>query len=66
MCVIPYADAGKACRDGDDCQGSCRYTADGQPPADAPVTGTCQVSNDPCGCFATVEDGKLQAALCVD
>jgi hypothetical protein len=65
MCVIPYADAGKACTDGDQCQGDCRY-GDGKPPANGTVTGQCQRSNDPCGCFSTVEGGRITAALCVD
>jgi hypothetical protein len=66
MCVIPYADAGKACTDGDQCQGDCRYTADGVPPPGARVSGTCQVNNDPCGCFSNVEDGQITGGLCVD
>ena len=64
QCVIDYSDAGRACRDGDDCQGDCR--ADVGATAGAPVTGQCQASSDPCGCFTTVEDGRAEAGLCVD
>ena len=63
-CVLTYADAGKACRGKADCQGRCLYQ--GSPPADAGVIGKCQANSDPCGCFTTVEDGKLEAGLCVD
>ena len=64
QCVISYPDAGRACRDGDDCQGDCRTDAGAR--AGQAVTGQCQASSDPCGCFATVEDGRATAALCVD
>ena len=30
------------------------------------VTGRCQATSDPCGCFANVEDGRIETALCVD
>lgn len=66
-CVISYTDAGKTCRDGDECQGKqCRHS--GKPVADPTkeVTGKCVASSDPCGCFTLVEDGKIEAALCVD
>ena len=65
-CVEPYPDAGKPCRDKSDCRGQCRYTAGPLPPVGAQVVGTCQASSDPCGCFATVMNGKLQPMLCVD
>ena len=64
QCVVRYADAGQACRDGDDCQGACR--ADSMEPSNGPVVGRCQATSDPCGCFANVEDGRIDAAMCVD
>ena len=64
QCVVTYADAGRTCRDGDDCQGDCR--ADVGTPSGTPVTGRCQATSDPCGCFANVEDGQVDGALCVD
>ena len=66
-CVVKYADAGKTCRDGDECQGKqCRYN--GKPVTDSTteVTGSCVATSDPCGCFTLVQDGKADAALCVD
>lgn len=64
QCVVAYADAGRACRDGDDCQGDCR--AEEMGPYGQAAVGRCQASSDPCGCFANVEDGRIDAALCVD
>jgi hypothetical protein len=66
-CVMPYPDAGKPCGGKKECQGQCRYEGKGETPAPGvPVTGACQRTSDPCGCFGIVEDGKLQAMLCVD
>ena len=66
LCVTPYADAGKACTDGDQCEGRC--IAEGQvgsPPGE-PVTGICQRDDRLFGCFGIVEDGTIEAGLCVD
>ena len=66
QCVTPYADAGKACTDGDQCEGRC--IAEGQvgsPPGE-PVTGICQRDDRLFGCFGIVENGTIEAGLCVD
>jgi hypothetical protein len=65
-CVISYKDAGKACTDKAQCQGLCLH--DGKAPKpDGSVTGTCQATDNPCGCFKPVEKGKLSdRARCVD
>jgi hypothetical protein len=66
-CVMPYPDAGKPCADKKECQGQCRYEGKSEmPPPGAAVTGACQRTTDPCGCFGIVADGKLQSMLCVD
>lgn len=66
-CVINYADAGKRCTDGDDCQGDCRIEdVGGAPRAGAAAVGQCQASNNPFGCYTLVEGGKAEATLCVD
>ncbi len=66
-CVVNYADAGKRCTDGDDCLGDCRIEdVAGAPQAGAAATGQCQASNNPFGCYATVENGRAEPALCVD
>ncbi|QTN19389.1 hypothetical protein HZ989_14410 [Brevundimonas sp. AJA228-03] len=65
QCVIPFADGGKVCRDGDDCRGNCyTETAGNQPPG--PVTGRCAVNDLPFGCRTPVEDGQAGPTLCVD
>lgn len=63
-CVVPYADAGKACSDKADCQGAC--VLEGNLEAQGPVTGQCQKTNVQFGCFAKVEHGKATAAICID
>ena len=65
-CVINYSDAGKTCSDKSDCQGRCLY--EGEAPRDpaAAVTGQCQATSDPCGCFTTVVKGQMGPGLCVD
>lgn len=66
-CTVSYADAGKRCTDGDQCQGDC-LLPDGRGPADpnAAVAGQCQADDNPFGCKITVEDGRVGAGLCVD
>ncbi len=63
-CVETYKDAGKTCTDKKDCSGQCRYSGKAAPGSD--VVGYCQRTTDPCGCFGTVADGKLEGTLCVD
>jgi hypothetical protein len=65
-CVIAYADAGKTCSDKSDCQGRCLHQ--GEAPADpaTAVTGQCQATSDPCGCFTTVVKGHVGPGMCVD
>ena len=64
-CVVPFADAGRPCRDGDDCQGDCRAPEPGSPEG-ATVMGVCAPNDLPFGCHAPVEDGRARATLCVD
>lgn len=64
-CLVPYADAGKACSDDADCQGMC-LMANGEAKPEGNV-GTCQKDPDPCGCFFPLEKGRLSdRARCVD
>ncbi|WP_420479000.1 hypothetical protein [Brevundimonas sp. FT23028] len=66
-CVITYADAGRRCTTGSDCQGDCRVEdAAGAPHAGAAAVGTCQRDSSRFGCYTTVENGKAEATLCVD
>lgn len=63
-CVIPFADAGKACTDKSDCQGAC--IAEGNLEAQGAVSGQCQKTNVQFGCFAKIVNGKATGAICVD
>jgi hypothetical protein len=66
QCIVSYADAGKTCSDGAQCQGDCRIEGNDGLNAGANVTGQCQASSNGFGCFTRVEDGKATATLCVD
>lgn len=66
QCVVSYADAGKRCTDGDDCLGDCRVEAAPFPAAGAAAVGRCQADSGRFGCYATVENGRAEAAICVD
>ncbi|MBJ7447520.1 MAG: hypothetical protein JHC81_08290 [Brevundimonas sp.] len=67
QCVVSYADAGRRCTDGDDCQGDCRIEeVKGTPSAGASAVGQCQANSSRFGCYTTVEGGKAEATICVD
>ena len=63
-CVVPFSDAGKVCRDGDDCLGDCRTESAG--PREGAVTGVCAPNDLPFGCNTPVENGRAGPTLCVD
>lgn len=63
-CVVPFSDAGKVCRDGDDCLGDCRAKEPG--PNEGNVTGVCAPNDLPFGCNTPIENGRAQPTLCVD
>lgn len=66
VCVTPYADAGKICTDGDQCTGRCIAEGRvGSAPGET-VTGICQRDDQLFGCYGIVEDGRIEAGLCVD
>ena len=65
-CVMPHADAGQPCTDGDQCAGDCRLGDDKRPAEGEPVTGICQANTSNFGCFTRVEDGRAAHTLCVD
>lgn len=67
QCVVSYADAGKRCTTGADCQGDCRVEdVAAAPAAGAAAVGQCQADSSRFGCYTTVEDGKAEATICVD
>ncbi|PIB93320.1 hypothetical protein [Caulobacter sp. FWC2] len=63
-CVVPYADAGKACTDKSQCEGACILEGNLEPANN--VTGQCQKTNRQFGCYAKVMNGKSTGAICVD
>lgn len=65
-CTVPYADAGKACRDKSDCEGKCLLGPDSDAATGEEASGVCQANDSPFGCYAEIVDGKVAAALCVD
>ena len=66
QCVISYADAGKRCTDGAQCQGDCRVEGETSAREGDAVVGRCQVENVRFGCFTTIANGRAQATLCID
>lgn len=65
QCVIPYADAGKACSRKSDCTGQC--LAAGEVTPGAVASGTCQRdARQNFGCRQRIDDGKAQGTICVD
>jgi len=65
QCVVPYADAGKTCSTGQDCEGQC--LAIGEVVAGAPAAGVCQRdASENFGCRQRIEGGVAQGTLCVD
>lgn len=65
QCVIPYADAGKACSRKSDCTGQC--LAGPEVAAGSAASGTCQRDvRQNFGCRQRIDDGKAQGTICVD
>lgn len=72
MCVMPYPDGGKICKDSSECAGECRIevatvcSADGEcvepalPKSGDEATGICQIDNDPCGSVVPIRGGRAQ------
>jgi hypothetical protein len=63
-CVYPSHDAGKACRDGKDCEGRCEAPEDASP--GQAVAGTCSASVGRAGCANVVIDGRASGRVCSD
>jgi len=65
QCVVPYADAGKACSAKADCSGQCLATGDAAPGTAA--RGVCQrdVSQN-FGCRQRIDGGVTLGTICGD
>lgn len=66
QCVIKYAEAGKRCTDGSQCEGDCEIPGNSGIAAGAAATGVCQADSNRFGCRTTVENGKAGNTLCID
>jgi hypothetical protein len=64
-CVMPFADAGKACTDKEDCRGEC--VASGGAQVGERASGTCQADTASLfGCHNLVAQGVVVAGMCFD
>ncbi|WP_448134785.1 hypothetical protein [Stenotrophomonas rhizophila] len=65
QCVVPYADAGKACSAKADCTGQC--LAQGEVAPGAKAQGLCQVDiSQNFGCRQRIDGGVALGTICVD
>jgi hypothetical protein len=70
ICLVPYADAGRACSDKSGCTGRCLIDLGdeankGLRPGDK-GTGFCEAESYTPGCYAEVAQGKITTETCVD
>jgi len=65
MCLISYEDGGKSCADSSECKGECR-AQNSRLEVGRKATGQCTQSNDPCGCWAQIENGVVTETICAD
>lgn len=63
-CTMTYSDGGNICIDSSNCQGKC--VADINAGDKGAVSGQCQKTDNPFGCYSEVVAGKIQPGLCVD
>lgn len=68
FCVVEFADKGKVCTDGGECQsGRCIVNlAKSSNEIATSAKGVCASNNSPFGCYGTVNKGKFGGFLCVD
>jgi hypothetical protein len=66
QCVLSYADAGKSCSSGSQCEGDCRVAPGVEAVPGQAVVGQCQATSDRFGCSTRVEEGRAEATICID
>lgn len=64
-CAMNYADGGNICIDSSNCEGLCIAVLSSGDEGKA-VSGTCQMNNNPFGCYAEIVSGQASPTLCVD
>jgi hypothetical protein len=65
-CVMPLPDAGRPCTDSKQCIRGCVFIGEEPVQRDAAVVGQCRATDNPCGCFILVENGRLGPSGCAD
>ena len=67
QCVIPYADAGKACSAKSECTGQCLSQGETELVAGSKARGVCQTDvSQNFGCRQRIDNGVAQGTICVD
>ena len=66
QCIVTYNDAGKACQDSTDCQGTCARQGEFVAAGTANQVGQCTIDSSPFGCRQLIKKGVAQSAICVD
>ncbi|MBT2767333.1 hypothetical protein J7J08_06755 [Stenotrophomonas sp. ISL-67] len=67
QCVVPFADAGKACSAKADCSGQCLADGETELVAGATARGVCQRDvSQTFGCRQRIDNGVAQGTICVD
>lgn len=64
-CVHTFSDVGNSCSDGSQCQGRCEIVNSTVMPG-SKAKGKCAKNDDPCGCYALVENGIAEKSTCYD
>ncbi|WP_352337792.1 hypothetical protein [Psychrobacter sp. 16-MNA-CIBAN-0192] len=66
QCIVTYKDAGKACQDSTNCQGTCERQGEFIAAGTANQVGQCTIDSNPFGCRQLIKKGVAQSAICVD
>ncbi len=63
-CTLRYSDGGNICIDSSNCDGKCLATP--KAARENAVSGLCQITDNPFGCYSEVVAGTVGPTLCVD
>lgn len=72
ICTVPTRDGGRACGDGQECEGTCLYDTRGDraaqfgPKPQGPATGICTRARPVFGCMVEVTRGRIGRRICRD
>lgn len=65
-CIRAYSDANKMCSDGADCEGGKCLDAGNKANEEGVIFGRCVASDNPCGSFNLIKQGKYGRQIHVD